>query len=288
MIFEIDPSSKRLVANILGGAAAGQYRCECTVCLNPVCTCATLHITLFPEKGPAETAAAPERIVSVDLKNKQIDSALQKSAPQQQLDFCNEVIGQMDEDDFDLLQSIHFHHKNVITETKTKPSQIEAKFEFDEIERGSGMLTYNGVLPYGDRISFAIDGVVHILFDHYCLRKTCDCTDACVEFVPVTADASLGEPALVAFIDYRSHEWKDAEGEPPLNDAEHLKEIAVSSVPDFYAKLAQRHAKLRSIYRHSYKRHAVASAELPKPRAVGRNDPCPCGSGKKYRKCCMT
>lgn len=21
--------------------------------------------------------------------------------------------------------------------------------------------------------------------------------------------------------------------------------------------------------------------------AVGRNDPCPCGSGKKYKKCCM-
>ena len=21
---------------------------------------------------------------------------------------------------------------------------------------------------------------------------------------------------------------------------------------------------------------------------VGRNDPCPCGSGKKYKKCCLT
>ena len=24
----------------------------------------------------------------------------------------------------------------------------------------------------------------------------------------------------------------------------------------------------------------------PKPRPVGRNDPCPCGSGKKYKRCC--
>jgi hypothetical protein len=23
------------------------------------------------------------------------------------------------------------------------------------------------------------------------------------------------------------------------------------------------------------------------PRKVGRNDPCPCGSGKKYKKCCL-
>lgn len=26
--------------------------------------------------------------------------------------------------------------------------------------------------------------------------------------------------------------------------------------------------------------------EAAKPRKVGRNDPCPCGSGKKYKKCC--
>jgi SEC-C motif-containing protein len=24
-----------------------------------------------------------------------------------------------------------------------------------------------------------------------------------------------------------------------------------------------------------------------KERKIGRNDPCPCGSGKKYKKCCM-
>ena len=25
---------------------------------------------------------------------------------------------------------------------------------------------------------------------------------------------------------------------------------------------------------------------MPKEKKVGRNDPCPCGSGKKYKKCC--
>lgn len=25
---------------------------------------------------------------------------------------------------------------------------------------------------------------------------------------------------------------------------------------------------------------------IPKPTKIGRNDPCPCGSGKKYKKCC--
>jgi uncharacterized protein YecA (UPF0149 family) len=40
--------------------------------------------------------------------------------------------------------------------------------------------------------------------------------------------------------------------------------------------------------------NAVRIAKIPKPKdetvqrkeKVGRNTPCPCGSGKKYKKCC--
>ena len=31
----------------------------------------------------------------------------------------------------------------------------------------------------------------------------------------------------------------------------------------------------------------VKTAQISKPqKKIGRNDPCPCGSGKKYKKCC--
>jgi preprotein translocase subunit SecA len=29
------------------------------------------------------------------------------------------------------------------------------------------------------------------------------------------------------------------------------------------------------------------AAEMKIGNKVGRNDPCPCGSGKKYKKCCL-
>ena len=29
-----------------------------------------------------------------------------------------------------------------------------------------------------------------------------------------------------------------------------------------------------------------SSTTIVKPKKIGRNDPCPCGSGKKYKKCC--
>lgn len=31
----------------------------------------------------------------------------------------------------------------------------------------------------------------------------------------------------------------------------------------------------------------IVSEEAPKPKKVGRNEACPCGSGKKYKKCCL-
>jgi hypothetical protein len=31
---------------------------------------------------------------------------------------------------------------------------------------------------------------------------------------------------------------------------------------------------------------SVLPAAGPAPRTAGRNDPCPCGSGKKYKRCC--
>ena len=38
------------------------------------------------------------------------------------------------------------------------------------------------------------------------------------------------------------------------------------------------------------RREVDLSIDAPEPRReapkVGRNDPCPCGSGKKYKKCC--
>jgi preprotein translocase subunit SecA len=31
---------------------------------------------------------------------------------------------------------------------------------------------------------------------------------------------------------------------------------------------------------------AEAQKPLKKGKKIGRNEPCPCGSGKKYKKCC--
>jgi preprotein translocase subunit SecA len=63
-------------------------------------------------------------------------------------------------------------------------------------------------------------------------------------------------------------------------------EAAPARLPDFARSLERKHEKQQKDLQYQT---GAAQAEAPKPvRAgakVGRNDPCPCGSGKKYKKC---
>ena len=37
---------------------------------------------------------------------------------------------------------------------------------------------------------------------------------------------------------------------------------------------------------HLWRRHSETRQPVHKDKKLGRNDPCPCGSGLKYKKCC--
>lgn len=56
-------------------------------------------------------------------------------------------------------------------------------------------------------------------------------------------------------------------------------------------KLLQQHPQLYRLMAHIFKQHPARkpAADLVDgaPQAPGRNDLCPCGSGKKYKKCCL-
>jgi preprotein translocase subunit SecA len=68
--------------------------------------------------------------------------------------------------------------------------------------------------------------------------------------------------------------------------AARVEEAPVQKLPDFARALERKQERQQKDLQYQT---GAAQAEAPKPvRAgakVGRNDPCPCGSGKKYKKC---
>jgi len=93
------------------------------------------------------------------------------------------------------------------------------------------------------------------------------------------------------------HERIVAEGMDPSNWG-FAKSVAMSAIaegvdvadPEAYKRFMRdlSHRRARQREAHQPLVGGLAAAEsVSSPPPVGRNDPCPCGSGRKYKKCCM-
>ncbi len=69
-------------------------------------------------------------------------------------------------------------------------------------------------------------------------------------------------------------------------DKEKLYYNMVGARADWLYELPEWDALLSEERRKELYKEQKSSTTIVKPKKVGRNDPCPCGSGKKYKKCC--
>ncbi len=70
------------------------------------------------------------------------------------------------------------------------------------------------------------------------------------------------------FEKYKELEYYETQSEDPIPDANLFNDL-------YHREMQNRHFPIQ-----------IPVAPVNKPK-VGRNDSCPCGSGKKYKKCCM-
>ncbi len=68
---------------------------------------------------------------------------------------------------------------------------------------------------------------------------------------------------------------KDSKIDELLDDEEAVEKLA-EVVP----------SAVVSIFHHQRRHFSPPSQTVKRGPKIGRNDPCPCGSGKKYKKCC--
>jgi len=50
--------------------------------------------------------------------------------------------------------------------------------------------------------------------------------------------------------------------------------------------LKNKHPKLYGLLENIFNQNLAAKKKNPIRKTIGRNDPCPCGSGIKFKKCC--
>lgn len=286
MVLAIDNKSKRIIATVQEGDRIKEYESIITGCENPVCTCEIAYLDLIPtEIIDKNKDQLPPRKVEIDIIEKSLGYKNKKKVSKEELRFAQQFLSQMDENDFQVLHKSHFAFKNKISE-EASPGSIEAFFEYDEVEYNGLMSAYNDALPYGDNLLVTINGKECIIIDQYCLLPKCPCTDTNLNIFSVDKVGKTGTELCSVSVNYRKKNWKIIEEVSLPVTLKTVRTTIEGQLPNIYKQLHKRHVKLKAIYAHCKKKHYSPKEVLQLPK-VGRNDPCPCGSGKKYKKCCL-
>ena len=70
---------------------------------------------------------------------------------------------------------------------------------------------------------------------------------------------------------------------------QHLQQEAArrqAEMAKMQAMHEQMQAQQRQAMQNAGQSHRIITSPIRVEKKVGRNDPCPCGSGKKYKQCC--
>ena len=158
------------------------------------------------------------------------------------------------------------------------------KFSKEEIEEGSLMVSYNAATSFKQRFAFIFNEKIYVVYDQHCKHFECTCKVAAIDFVGTDADYTHTGEVLFFKYDYGIRQITETSGDIPAQ-----LEAQLAANDEFNKRLELRnHALKRAFQSHIWQMEAAQlknSLEKSLDK-INRNAPCPCGSGKKYKKCC--
>jgi len=282
----IDPSGEQQIrCEFPSGEHEGElYTVRLSFCQNPVCTCGTLDFTVVRDATIDTGTSKPEFHFCVDLYDEALDSSGREASEYDQ-NFGRAFVSHLDEQDWTLLEELFYLSKRRLTE-EVLDEELDTRFPSSEIDRNGAMVAFKEILPYAEYRAIESDGISYLLVDQYCVLPKCGCSEIVVSMWEQSKLPNAAPSVYpIIFLDYETGTWRiEARGGKGDAFFEWLTEKLKSG--DYPAWFRKRHSRLKSLYRMYTQRHAQPKP-IPLTNKVGRNDPCPCGGGKKYKKCCL-
>jgi hypothetical protein len=165
-----------------------------------------------------------------------------------------------------------------------KKNEQNRKEVLEEFPLG-GFLPYNEILWEDDYLTINWNDRNYLLYDAYCVTPDCPCTTAALHLFENIHKTGMRQPEFSFIYDYKTQNIDEPMGIKPKNAKQFTDTFPLS----LQKKLKQRHRRLKEEVKQEItkkiEQEKYSSVQREK-RKIGRNDPCPCGSGKKYKKCC--
>jgi hypothetical protein len=265
-----------------GGPLAGRrLDFEAEACPNPSCECDYIILKCSLDGPTLDSDRCRLVPVEMDLDKQRIVNLAALKADPSSTDLAYAMAGEMDDEKWEKLRHVYLHLKQYWTEHTDWDRFDELRTRFPE---NGTMTTYREILPYAKHLTFMRGEIRWLAVDSYCFNPDCPCREAALCFIQVPeAGGRRAKPTLTVFYDYRKASTHAPEYS---SDSRISEQELVGSIKQAYANLdsllAQRHLVLKKLFRRTHVR-----TESPKANVkIGRNDPCPCGSGKKHKRCC--
>jgi hypothetical protein len=140
------------------------------------------------------------------------------------------------------------------------------------------ILSFSSVFGVKYIIQLSFLGNDFYVHDSYCINPLCECSEVTLNFKRQGDKDQSPDSGLV--YDYKSNLIK--ENELDKEEAQEMIAILLSRDKEIFCK---RHRELKKEV-NPYILKRLCKKRISDVK-IGRNEPCPCGSGKKYKKCCL-
>jgi hypothetical protein len=208
-------------------------------------------------------------------------------------EYVNAIEEELTEEVWDALHEKFTFEKGIECDL-VPPSEVLHNFteiQYKEILGEGLMFFYDEIFHHAMSFKVTVDNIDYVLADAYCLVPSCDCKKIILQIITDEYDT----PIFTVNHDLKNKTFKLDREEKVTVPYEKVQAILVAIREQFTeAKIkgisyADRYKRMRTVFKDFLVRKGIPQHYHPETRLVatiGRNDNCPCGSGKKYKKCC--
>ncbi len=255
------------------------------MCANPFCVCSEIQcIVKYSNNSNNLSDDKKQYILYIDvLEKKCIEKDIKSEISPDNNKFKKAFISELTDENWDDLENDFFSFKQALTENfDIENSKYKVNFPESANEDEGPMISYHEIFPYAEDYSFEYEKIQYLIDDQYCINPKCGCNEVNLKLV------SLVNHTEKLYIRYNYTQQFYLEMENFLKNSYNLKTLMMrlkAAIPDIDEILKKRHGFFKALYKKSEN-----SGNLPQKitsnKKIGRNESCPCGSGKKYKKCC--
>ena len=267
-----------------------------TVCHEPRCGCHNIlfHWLPAPPTVPALAPPVPEFWFNLNEKSITVTPELEK-APES-LRLAEIIRAELTDADQQQLREWFLAAKLAIIQA-TPASEIDIT-NLPNADDGK-MIGFVDVFPCGLALNFNWNNEAWAVDEQYCVQPGCKCKETVLSFLKLMDAAGHKTTALrktpaIRYSYYSQASKPVARGPAGSPSLEDLLAALKSAHANLNAQLELRHLIMQTLYTRHYLARAQTRLQSPSADSlsagspkIGRNEPCPCGSGRKYKHCCL-